>query len=535
MQNNQPLLSVKNLSVKFGGATVVNKINFEIFLGQTLALVGESGSGKSLTALAIMQLLPLAAKLDPNSCIYLEGEDLLHKSELMMQKIRGSEISMVFQEAITALNPVLTIGHQIDEVLKAHKRVRSHQRIIECLTEVGISDPEQCAVSYPHQLSGGMKQRAMIAIALAAEPKLLIADEPTTALDVTIQAQVLELMQNIQKKRGMSVLFITHDIGIVKKIADHVVVMKEGDIVEQKSVASFFQNPEHEYSKHLFNSIPSAAIREREIITEHRDSVLVAQDLKIHYPIKKGIFKRVVGYVKAVDGVSFELQAGKTLALVGESGSGKTTAGLGVLDLLRITSGSIKYQNGAELNRKDYQIIFQDPYSSMNPRMMIADIISEGMRAQKLPVTTAKIDELLTMVGLEPEYKYRYPHEFSGGQRQRICIARALALEPKVLICDEPTSALDVSVQMHILKLMVKLQQKLDLSYLLITHDFSVVSYLADEVAVMHHGKIVEQGEVETILKSPQHEYTKKLLASVPIIETALPKVQEEVTNDRIC
>lgn len=532
MQNKQPLLSVKNLSVKFGDTTVVNNIHFEIFPGQTLALVGESGSGKSLTALAIMQLLPLTAKLDQQSCIYMQGQDLLLKSELMMQKVRGSEISMVFQEAITALNPVLTIGHQIDEVLKAHKRERSHKRILECLDEVGITDPKHCAASYPHQLSGGMKQRAMIAIALAAEPKLLIADEPTTALDVTIQAQVLELMQAIQQKRQMSVLFITHDIGIVKKIADHVVVMKQGEVVEQKPVEAFFQHPEHEYSKHLFDSIPSAANREREVIAENRDVVLKAQDLKIHYPIKKGVFKRVVGHVKAVDGVSFELQAGKTLALVGESGSGKTTAGLGILDLLKVTSGNIEYQHGSELDRKNYQIIFQDPYSSMNPRMMIADIISEGMRAQKLKVSPQKIDELLTMVGLEPQYKYRYPHEFSGGQRQRICIARALALEPKVLICDEPTSALDVSVQMHVLKLMVKLQQKLDLSYLLITHDFSVVSYLADEVAVMYQGKIVEQGQVNTILESPQHEYTKKLLASVPLIDNMPPALKEVVTND---
>lgn len=531
MSNDSKILSIKNLTVRFGDDRVIDDISFDIETGSTVALVGESGSGKSMTALAIMQLLPLAAKVDAkNSYIFFEGDDLLTKSELTMRKLRGDKIALVFQEAITALNPVLTIAQQIEEVLKAHTNLNRNERlkkIIHLLNEVGIVDPEQVAKSYPHQLSGGMKQRAMIACALAGEPDLLIADEPTTALDVTIQAQVIDLLKRLQQKRKMSVLFITHDLGIVYQIADYVVVMQKGKIVEQNNTNEFFQNPTHEYSKHLFNSIPGEKNRP-ERAAKTTKNILTVNDLKIYYPIRKGVFKKVVGHVKAVDGVNFDLHSGKTLALVGESGSGKTTVGMGILQLIQTTSGNVLFDGkdvahikAHELNlcRKDFQIIFQDPYSSMNPRMMIRDIVLEGMRAQNMTISDDRAGELLSMVGLDPEFQYRYPHEFSGGQRQRICIARALAVEPKLIICDEPTSALDVSVQMHILKLLIKLQEKFNLAYLLITHDFSVVAFMADQVAVMYHGKIVEQGEVMDILKEPQDEYTKRLLASVPTIE----------------
>lgn len=544
MPNNPPILSIKNLSVRFGTTTVIDRISFDVGAGQSVALVGESGSGKSMTALAIMQLLPLAATMALTSEICFQEKDLLTYSELEMQSIRGNKIAMVFQEAITALNPVLTIGQQIDEVLVAHTslcRKARRARAMALLDEVGIHDSAHCVSQYPHQLSGGMKQRAMIATALAGEPDLLIADEPTTALDVTIQAQVLALLLSLQRSRNMSVLFITHDLGIVQQIADQVVVMKQGKIVEKNTAELFFRQPQHEYSQKLFASIPSAQNRIRPPNAAASPTVLAVNDLKVHYPIRKGVFKRVAGYVKAVDGVSFELQRGKTLALVGESGSGKTTTGLGLLQLIHPTSGQVLFdgrdlvrisQRELRRLREDVQIIFQDPYSSMNPRMMVRDIIGESMRAQKMPVTEARIAELLVLVGLEPQHQYRYPHEFSGGQRQRICIARALAVEPKLIICDEPTSALDVSVQMHILTLLTQLQQQLGLTYLLITHDFSVVAHAADEVAVMYQGQIVEQGEVMQVLTNPQHDYTKKLLSSVPAIHRVRPAQNEVITYE---
>ena len=529
-------LVVKNLSVLFSYDNhVVEGLSFSIEKGQTVALVGESGSGKSMTALAITQLLPLAAKLDEKSEIIFDGEDLLSKSEIDMRKIRGGKIATIFQEAITALNPVLTIGQQLDEVLKVQCKLNKkerRERAFSLLGEVGLQDPENVYQSYTHELSGGMKQRAMIAIALAGEPELLIADEPTTALDVTIQAQVISLLKKIQQKRKMSMLFITHDLGIVYQIADYVVVMRHGKLIEQADTKSFYKNPQNDYSKALFAAIPN--FRMRDVAKKHIEEklpLLTVRDLKIYFPIKKGVFKRTVGNVKAVDGVSLNIYKGNTLALVGESGSGKTTTGMGLLRLYALSGGQIDYNNlniGAlsarKFNpyRKDLQIIFQDPYSSMNPRMIIQDIIEEGMIAQKIGDSASRekrIGELLELVGLDPEYRFRYPHEFSGGQRQRICIARALAMEPKFIVCDEPTSALDVSVQMNILKLLVKLQNELELTYLLITHDFSVVAAMADEVAVMYHGKIVESGATESVLKNPQHEYTKKLLSAVPVIE----------------
>ncbi len=540
-------LVVKNLYIQFAKNNIaVNGISFAIKRGQTVALVGESGSGKSITALAITQLLPSAATLDTKSEILFDGEDLLNKSEIQMRKIRGRRIATVFQEASTALNAVLTIGEQIDEVLKAYKGLNKNDRktqALNLLEEVGLSDPLRSYDAYPHQLSGGMKQRSMIAIALAGEPELLIADEPTTALDVTIQAQVLQLFKKIQKKHNMSMLFITHNLGIVYHMADHVIVMRHGEIVEQADALSFFKSPQHIYTKELFAAIPSVNLFRNDQLNKNNTKIpfLTIDNFKIYFPVKKGLFKRTVAYIKAVDGINLSLYKGKTLALVGESGSGKTTTGMGLMRLYPSIEGSVLYQD-VDLNklsnrqfnpyRRDFQIIFQDPYSSMNPRMMICDIIEEGMLAQKIGDSSQarekRICELLELVGLNPDARFRYPHEFSGGQRQRICIARALAMEPKFIVCDEPTSALDVSVQMTILKLLLKLQREFDLTYLLITHDLSVVAGFADEVAVMCRGKIVESGSTHELMNNPQHEYTKKLLAAVPKTDFEFTGNQDE-------
>lgn len=534
------LLEIKNLSVTFQIRKkllyAVKNINLTINHGETLALVGESGGGKSMTALVIMQLLPATARVSAASEILLEQRDLLQCSELAMQKIRGKRIGMIFQEALIALNPVFTIGYQIDEVLRRHfslKKSQRQNRILDLLKEVGIKNPQRCAKSYAHQLSGGMRQRAMIAMALAAEPELLIADEPTTALDVTVQAQILRLLKKLQAKHHMSMLFITHDLGIVAQMADQVAVIQQGEIVEHATVKNFFAGPQHPYSKKLFAALPSLENRQRppEPLVANTQPLLDVKNLKVYFPIHKGIFKRTVGYVKAVDDIDFSLYAGRTLALVGESGSGKTTAGKSILRLEKITAGKVFYHNVdmAKIHtekmrklRSDLQMVFQDPYSSMDPRMLVGDIIAEGLVAQNVGTPEqrqARVDELLNLVDLPTDSKFRYPHEFSGGQRQRICIARSLALNPKILVCDEPTSALDISVQMQILQLLQKLQMQLNLTYLLITHNFSVVAYLADEVAVMREGKLVEQGTVEQILHNPQHEYTKSLLGAIPKIE----------------
>lgn len=533
-----PLLDVIDLTVglhqKHHDVNLIRKISFCVERGQTLALVGESGSGKSLTALAIMQLLPPALYIQPTSTILLEGKDLLTFSEVEMRKVRGRKIAIIFQEAITALNPVLTIGKQIEEVLQVHfnlSRSAQYQRSLDLLEEVGIPDPSYHYNVYPHQLSGGLKQRAMIAIALAGEPTLLIADEPTTALDVTLQAQILKLLKDLQQKRGMGLIFITHDLGIVYEIADSVAVMYRGEIVESASVENFFKAPTHPYSKKLFSSLPNLMTRNSSS-NSNNTIILDVNALKVYYPIKKGLLKRTVGYVKAVDDISLNLKEGSTLALVGESGSGKTTTGMAILRLAPITSGEVCFEgkNIAKVSqdrlrsiRSDLQVVFQDPYASMNPRMLVGDIIAEGMRIQKIPRAerNRRIDQLLESVGIEASAKNRYPHEFSGGQRQRICIARALAVEPRLLICDEPTSALDVSAQMQVLNLLTKLQQQLGLSYLLITHNIAVVSYMADDVAVMHKGKIVEAGTVHQVLSAPQHPYTKKLLNAVPQVPSS--------------
>jgi len=539
----QTLLEINHLTTSFGSGSnlvnVVEDVSFKIDRGETFVLLGESGSGKSITALSIMRLLPPAANINSGEVI-LKGQNLFQLSESKMRDIRGASIGMIFQEPQTSLNPVLTAGQQIGETLYRHKnlsRKNCVKRSIELLDAVGIPEPDRRINDYPHQFSGGMKQRIMISIALAGEPDLLIADEPTTALDVTIQAQILELLRNLQKETGMAILFITHDLGLTYQIADHVAVMREGKIVEAKDKTSLFVHAEHPYTLQLFDAIPSWDKRQAEsenIEYERNDEqcLLEVRDLKVHYPIRKGIFKRIVGYVRAVDGVSITLHAGETVAVVGESGSGKTTMGKGILQLLQTTAGEVLYEgtnlsnlDAASLRQKrsEIQIIFQDPYSSMNPRMMIRDIIQEGMLAQGIGETAQERDqftaELLDQVGLLPEHLLRYPHEFSGGQRQRICIARALAVKPKLIICDEPTSALDVSVQAQILALFRKLQKEYQLGYLFITHNISVVEYIAHYVAVMYKGKIVEQGEVEQVLMNPQNEYTKELLAAVPRIK----------------
>jgi peptide/nickel transport system ATP-binding protein len=546
------LLEVKNLTIRFAQKNTdfyaVNDLSFQLRRGETFALLGESGCGKSLTALAIMRLLPDAARVDNNSQIFLSGENLLHYPEQHMRCIRGRHIGMIFQEPMSALNPVLTIGQQLAEVLFTHFSLsaqKRHQRCLELLDAVGIPAAKQRIHHYPHQLSGGMRQRVMIAMAIAAKPDILIADEPTTALDVTIQAQILDLLQALQKSHDMAILLITHDFAVAAQVADNIGVMYAGEFVEQAPSETFFQAPTHAYSKKLFAALPrmpsqASIAAEVQPATVSNVSNLNIQHLAIHFPLYKGWLKRQVGAVKAVDGVSLQLSSGKTLALVGESGCGKSTLAKGVMQLLPSTSGEIRFNDQVLANlragqlkqyRRDVQLIFQDPFSAMNPRMMVADIIAEGMRALgiiKDPKTCQqRIDELLTQVGLSPEMKYRYPHEFSGGQRQRICIARALAVQPKVLICDEPTSALDVSVQAQILNLLQALQQGLGLAYLFISHDIAVVGQVADEIAVMYLGRIVEYGPTRQVLTQPKHPYTQALLSAVPKLDSRKqPRIQ---------
>ncbi|HVV69138.1 MAG TPA: ABC transporter ATP-binding protein [Patescibacteria group bacterium] len=547
------LLTVKNLTIRFSTTSeefvAVDNASFSLRRGETLALVGESGSGKSLTALAILQLLPGNARMTMHSQIFLAGQktlnapiqDLLSLPEVALRKIRGRRVGIIFQEASTALNPVLTIGEQINEVLRRHFKLPRgvrRQRMLTLLAKVGITDPVRCSASYSYELSGGQRQRAMIAMALAGEPDLLIADEPTTALDVTLQAQVLQLLREIQRNTGMGLLFITHDLGIVYQIADQVAVIHAGKIVEQASVATFFKAPQHPYSRRLFAALPSWENRVDKnvfLTAEKANPLLSIHSLKVYFPIKKGIFQRTVDYVKAVQDVSFNVRGAETFALVGESGCGKTTIAKAVSRLVQPMAGQVMFLNQdlvhlqhASLNqlRGDLQMIFQDPYASMDPRMHIGGIIAEGMLARKMASSLAEcypvIRELLQRVGLAPDCIERFPHEFSGGQRQRICIARALAMRPKLIICDEPTSALDVVVQMDILKLLQSLQQELGLSYLLITHNFAVVAYLAHHVAVMHQGRIIEQGGVEQVLFQPKEDYTRQLLAAVPRVGSVI-------------
>jgi peptide/nickel transport system ATP-binding protein len=518
----------------------VDGISLDVRRGETFALVGESGSGKSMTALSILRLLPEAGRIAGGS-VRLDGLDLLALPEAAMRDVRGKRIAMIFQEPATSLNPVLTIGHQIEEVLERHTNMHGDaagRRAVELLDAVGVPDAGRRVREYPFQLSGGLKQRAMIAMALAADPDLLIADEPTTALDVTIQSQVLELLKKLQHERGMSILLITHDLGIVSGMAHRVAVMFKGTIVEAADRNAFFAAPKHPYTIKLFDSLPEAlpAAVSRQVTHAQPAALLAVRDLKVHFPIRKGLFRRTVGHVKAVDGVSLDVAAGRTLALVGESGCGKTTVGKTILQLLRGQGAEISGEalfEGADLmklqgealrtRRREFQIVFQDPYSSLNPRMRVADILMEGMSTLGIGGTpearNRRVNELLSQVDLPVESRTRYPHEFSGGQRQRIAIARALAVEPRLIICDEPTSALDVSVQAQILDLLAKLQKDLGLSYLFITHNLAVVEYLAHEVAVMYLGRIVERGTTEEVIGAPKHPYTRALLSAVPRIE----------------
>ncbi len=540
--DSMPVLSIQNLTIQVdsqqGVTDLVSNLSLEIQAGEIFALVGESGSGKSLTSLAIMRLLHDSLHITSGS-ITLDTSDkpsqsLFDLTEKKMQKVRGKQIAMIFQEPMTSLNPVMTVGEQVAEVIRLHlgfNRKQARKKVVSLFDEVGIPNGDERYDWYPHQLSGGQMQRVMIAMALACEPDLLIADEPTTALDVTIQAQVLTLLKKIRDERGLAILFITHDMGVVYEMADSIAVMKQGELVEKAPKAQFFKAPKHPYTQKLLkDAVPSKHIK----VAAAADSLLQVKDLKVHFPIKKGIFQRTVGQVKAVDGVDLTLYKGQTLALVGESGSGKSTLGQAILKLITPTNGSIDFQlkdqvvdlaalNDKEMKplRKKVQVIFQDPFSALNPRMTINEIIREGMVSLKVgpkgkAAQNERIEALLLQVGLLVEHKHRYPHEFSGGQRQRIGIARALAVEPELIICDEPTSALDVSVRAQVLQLLEDLQQTTQMTYLFITHDLSIIPTIAHHVAVMQEGKIVEQGTVEKVLFSPQHPYTQKLLASAP-------------------
>ena len=611
------LLDVVGLEVQLGDTArpvrVVDGLDLGIAAGETFALLGESGCGKSMTALSLMRLLPPSGRVLAGA-VRLAGEDLLRLPESQMRRRRGARLAMIFQEPQTSLNPVMRVGEQIAEAVRLHAGLVGPEvtaQVVELLRSVGIPDPERRRLDYPHQLSGGMKQRIMIAMALAGDPRLLIADEPTTALDVTIQAQVLRLLKELQRERGMGVLLITHDLGVVAETADRLAVMYAGQIVETATVADFFAGPAHPYSRMLMASLPTAERRGGRLamipgrvppldrpfsgcrfaercqlaVDRCRDQVPVwtelgdgrgvrchlwgrpgqaavdqgaetgaadspvpsagqagiagggevllrATGMQVHFPIQQGVLRRVVGQVRAVDGVSLELRAGRTLAMVGESGCGKTTLGKGLLQLVTPTAGSVQYL-GQELTglgqrrmrrfRKDLQIIFQDPYAAMNPRMLVGDLVGEGLQSLGIAPRRAermrRVAELLELVGLDPAAMDRYPHEFSGGQRQRICIARALAVEPRLIVCDEPTSALDVSVQAQILNLLRDLQERFGIAYLFITHNLSVVSYLAHEVAVMYLGRVVEQGLVDEVLDDPRHPYTRALLSAVPVVD----------------
>jgi len=528
-----PLLSVHSLSVAFNRhQKVVDNISFAINPGETFALVGESGSGKSMTALSVLRLLPDNASIEAEA-ITLNGDNLLEHSELELCKVRGRRIGLIFQDPMSSLNPVMTIGSQIAEVIESHfslPKAAVQARVLELLQQVEIPHPEQRVNDYPHQLSGGQRQRVMIAIALAGKPDLLIADEPTTSLDVTIQAQILTLLKSIQQHTGMALWLISHDLALVSTMADRVAVMQRGQIVESGALPDFFHQPKHPYTQKLLKALPSmqSCLKHQ---AQAAPPLLKVEDFRCYYPIRKGLFKRVVDHVRAVDGVSFTIPRGKTLALVGESGCGKTTLGKALLNLIPGGEGLVKLDgvdlgqlSGEALRQKraDMQIVFQDPFSSMNPRMLVGDIVAEGLRALHPGIGSdarrEKVRQLLEQVGLPADAALRYPHEFSGGQRQRICIARALAVNPKLIVCDEPTSALDVSVQAQIIELLKTLQRESQVSYLFITHDLAVVAEIADEVAVMYQGKIVEHGEVKQVLIEPRHDYTRKLLAAAPVL-----------------
>ena len=519
-----PLLSIRDLTIRFGAHAAAKNVSFEIAPGETLALVGESGSGKSVTALSILKLLPATAAL--SGSIQFKQQDLLAITPAQLRAVRGNDISMIFQEPMTSLNPVHTIGRQIGEVLAIHKGLRANAaraRTIELLDAVGIADPASRLAAYPHQLSGGQRQRVMIAMALANEPDLLVADEPTTALDVTVQAQILELLKALQQRLGMAMLFITHDLGIVKRIADRVCVMTNGEIVEAGPVAQVFDHPQHAYTKHLLAAEPKG---QPPLADPAAPIVVQATDMRVWFPIKRGLLRRVVGHFKAVDGVDVTIRQGETLGVVGESGSGKSTLGYALLRLIS-SQGRIVVL-GNELQRKswkamrplraDLQIVFQDPYGSLSPRMSIASIIGEGLQVHAPHIDAAereaRVVKALEEVGLDPAIRFRYPHEFSGGQRQRIAIARAMVLEPKFVVLDEPTSALDVSIQAQVVDLLRALQRRHGLTYMFISHDLKVIRALANTLIVMRNGRIVEQGPASEIFAGPKEAYTKALMAA---------------------
>jgi len=518
------LIDIRDLSVDFGAASAVKGVSFDIKKGETLALVGESGSGKSVTALSILQLLPYPFARHPTGSITLDGQELLSASERTLRAVRGGKIAMIFQEPMTSLNPLHTVAQQIGEVLEVHKGLTGQSaraRIAELLKLVGLEALAERPNALPHELSGGQRQRVMIAMALAGEPDLLIADEPTTALDVTIQAQVLGLLKALQARFGMAMLFITHDLGIVRKMADRVCVMKDGQIVERGVVAEVFKAPQHPYTQRLMAAQPKGQPLRA---ADGAPVVMQTEDLKVWFPIKKGVFRRTVGHVKAVDGLSLTVRQGHTVGVVGESGSGKTTLGLALLRLVG-SQGPITFDgrrtdglNNKEMRplRRQMQIVFQDPFGSLSPRLSVGQIVEEGLLVHGLGGNPAErrewVGEALAEVGLEPSSQDRYPHEFSGGQRQRIAIARALALKPKFLVLDEPTSALDVSVQAQIVDLLRDLQEKHHLAYLFISHDLKVVKALADEVIVMKDGQVVEHGDATKIFTAPAHSYTKALM-----------------------
>ncbi len=534
---NGHLLSVRDLSVAFGQnarqVLAVDRVSFDIGKGETVALVGELGSGKSVTALSVMKLLPYPSAHHPSGSIRFNGQELLTMPDNEIRHVRGNDISIIFQEPMTSLNPLHTIEKQIGEILLLHQGLTgtaARNRIVELLMQVGIRDPQRRLGSYPHQLSGGQRQRAMIAMALANEPDLLIADEPTTALDVTVQAQILKLLKEIQARLDMSMLFITHDLGIVRKLADRVCVMSCGKIVEQGAVERVFTAPEHAYTRALLAAQPKPDPAPPQ---PQAPVIVQTDDLKVWFPIKRGVLRKVVGYIKAVDGVSIALRKGETLGVVGESGSGKTTLGLAILRLISSdgpvvfmgkTIQGLKFKEMRPF-RRDMQIVFQDPYGSLSPRMSVSDIVEEGLWVHHprltAPEREKRVIAALNDVGLDPDTRHRYPHEFSGGQRQRIALARALVLEPTFIVLDEPTSALDMLIQAQMVDLLRDLQKRHDLTYMFISHDLRVVAALASRVIVMRDGKMVEEGAAAELFKNPKSDYTRALFAAAFNLESA--------------
>ncbi len=530
MNDNQTLLSVEDLSIAFRHGDkeniVVDQISFQIREGETLALVGESGSGKSVSAQSVLKLLPYPSASHPSGKIVYQGEDLIAATESEMRQVRGNRISMIFQEPMSSLNPLHTIEQQVAEILKIHRglgETNARKRVLELLDQVGIPNPEERLKSYPHQLSGGQRQRVMIAMALANEPDLLIADEPTTALDVTVQAQILQLLKDLQKSTGMAMLFITHDLGIVRRISDRVCVMTQGKIVEQGDVEDIFECPQHEYTQHLLAAEPKGHPPLGDL---SQPIVMEAKNVKVWFPVKRGFLRKTVSHIKAVDGIDVVVRAGQTLGIVGESGSGKTTLGLAILRMIS-SNGEISFNDSdiQELSwkqmrplRRDMQIVFQDPFGSLSPRMSVSEIVGEGLKIHMPNLSTkereARVAAALEEVGLDAATRFRYPHEFSGGQRQRISIARAMVVEPKFVMLDEPTSALDMSVQAQVVDLLRDLQKAHGLAYLFISHDLKVVRALANDVVVMQHGKVMEAGTSDEVFDNPQTEYTSALMAA---------------------